>query len=316
MRFSTSGSFPRFDYSLLVEALPALREEWAALTFGSDGAVINPLRREPRDELRLVEGRHRAPGARYEVLMRTPVTQADPDQEQALQRELLGGPDIDWDEYGRRLAEITRPTGEITESITRFTLRQDDSRSLAVTVADPTEHWSVDVEMVHARMPRIVVAGRADATAMLMAQDAPRWLARRVGGEATGTATVDLAMFEQRAGGTVGEAAGRVKLLRGSGSATVTPTPTTWDVAASAELTGKGLGRLALRLFRKRLQRSFDTAAAAYWANVPTSAETWEKERHRVEEVVAAEGGLATVIHRALWDPAYLEAITVKYDLE
>ncbi|MET0930574.1 MAG: hypothetical protein ABWX74_13725 [Aeromicrobium sp.] len=284
MRFSTAGSFPRFDHSLLVEALVPLREEWAALRFGADGAVVNPLSGEPNDTLRLVAGRHRSPGARYEILTRTP--------------------------------EPSEPAGELTETISRFTLRGDDSRALAVTVTDPQELWSVDIDIVHGRIPRIVLEGRADATAMMVAEDVPRWLARRVGGTATGTATIDLATIEQRAGGTVAEASGVVKLLRGSGSATVTPTPTTWDVAGSADLTGQGLGRLALRLFGKRLRRSFDDAVTAYWKNVPLDAAGWETDLHRIEDVIAAEGGVATVIHRGLWDPAYLEGLTQKYDLE
>ncbi|MET0447038.1 MAG: hypothetical protein ABW004_01475, partial [Aeromicrobium sp.] len=205
MRFTTAGSFPRFDHSLLVEALPPLREEWAALRFGRDGAALNPLSGEPNDTLRLVEGRHRSPGARYEVMTRTPVTRLDPERERALQAELVSGQEIDYAEYGRRAAELSEPTGEVTESVNRFTLRSDDSRALAVTVADPSELWSVDVDIVHGRIPRIVVEGRADATAMMVAEDVPRWLARRIGVAAAGTETIDLATFDQRAGGTLAE---------------------------------------------------------------------------------------------------------------
>ena len=53
MRLSTSGSIPRFDHSLLVDALVPLREEWAALRFDAAGDVVNPVTGASLDVLRL-----------------------------------------------------------------------------------------------------------------------------------------------------------------------------------------------------------------------------------------------------------------------
>ena len=67
MRFSTSGSLRRLDVSLLVDAVGPLRAEWAALRFDADGNLVNPVSGAPIDTIRLLEGRHRAEGARYEL---------------------------------------------------------------------------------------------------------------------------------------------------------------------------------------------------------------------------------------------------------
>lgn len=315
MRLSTSGRVPRVDHSLLVEVLVPLREEWAALRFDAAGDVVNPVTGASIDALRLVEGRHRAAGARYEVTTRTPVTAADPELKRTLEAELLRRPDPDWTEYGRRLAEITAPTGEVTVSTTGFTLRADDSRVLAITLADPAALWSVDVDVVHGRIPRVEVAGRADATSMMLAEDVPRWLARRVGGDAAGTATIDLATFEHRGTATFVDAKGRLRLVRASASATVTPEPAAWDVAATIDVAGRGLGRLALRMFRNRIQRSFDAAAATYWKQLPENAAGLQKFLARLRVVVDGEGGVAPLLHTALWEPARLEGLEAKYDL-
>jgi hypothetical protein len=317
MRLSTSGSIPRVDHTLLVDALVPLREEWAALRFDAAGDVVNPVSGASLDGLRLLEGRHRVAGARYQVTIRTPVVAPDPDGQQALDAEMLGRPDVDWDEYGRRLAALSAPTGRIDESITGFTLRGDDGRALSVTLTDPAGLWIVDVDILHGRIPRVEITARADATAMLTTGGAPRWIARRVGGDASGSAAIDLATFEQRGGtSTFADGEGRLKLVRATATATVAPTPDTWDVVATADVTGKGLGRLALRLFRSRLQRSFDTAAASYWTGLPDTMVALRQFERQLRTVVDGEGGIAALIHVGLWEPERLEALGAKYGLE
>ncbi|MFC5676576.1 hypothetical protein [Aeromicrobium endophyticum] len=294
MRLTTSGSIPRFDHSLLVEALVPLREEWAALRFDSAGLVVNPVTGTSVDTLRLVEGRHRSPGARYEIVTRTPAIHSDP----------------------QRPDDIGTPTGEVVETVSQLTLRSDDARALAVTLADRTGLWTIDVDVVHGRIPRVDLTAQADATAMLIEGGAPRWLARRVGGDATGNATIDLATFEHRTTSTFFDGEGRLRLVHATGSATVTPTPAAWDVVASADLGGKGLGRLALRLFGTRIQRSFDTSAAAYWRGLPETVGPTQTLLSQLRTVVDGEGGVAPLLHLALWDPAQLEPLEAKYGLE
>jgi hypothetical protein len=247
--------------------------------------------------------------------VRTPVTAPDPERKQALDDEMLGPADVDWETYARRLVEISAPTGEIDESITRFTLRGDDARSLAITLADATQLWTVDIDIVHGRIPRVEVTARADATAMMAAADAPRWLARRVGGDASGSATIDLATFERRDPSTFADGEGRLKLVRAAATATVTPSPASWDVTAAADVTGRGLGRLALRVFGGKVQRSFDTAAAAYWDGMPETAATLREFVRQLQTVADGEGGIGSLMHIALWEPARLEGLEAKYGL-
>ncbi|MRJ75723.1 hypothetical protein GEV29_04180 [Aeromicrobium sp. SMF47] len=316
MQFTTTGSVPRLDLTLMIEVIETLRAEWAALQFAPDGNVINPLTSQPVDTLRLAEGRHRASGARYEIVTRTPVMAVDPEQQSALQAELLTATDIDWDEYGRRLTEITVPTGEISESRTTFTLRHDDARTLAVTVADPSGLWSVDVDIVHGRLPRVQLAGRLDATKMLMAEGTPTFLARRLGGTGTGTATIDLGTIERAGGGTLAEGSGRLNRFSADGSATVRTTARSWDVEGQAELTGTGLGRLVLRFMRRRIQTAADAAVAQWWDGVPSTVVGAQTAIREAERLIEQEGGLARVVHHTLWEEGYADRMEATYPPE
>lgn len=277
MRLTTSGSIRRFDYSLLVAALAPLRQEWTDLRFDADGLVVNPITGEPTGGLRLVEGRHRQPGARYEAIAQT---------------------------------------GEDDASTIHLTLRRDDARTLALTAVDPRDLWSVDIDLHHGRIPRVDLAARADATELIADGGAPRWLARRIGGAAAGTMTVDLATIEQRSGGTVAQGSGHLRLLRGSGSATVAPTTHGWDVAVSVKARGRGLGRIAMRLLGGQVRSSFETSAAATWSSMPTTIDRLETYLRESQRVVDGEGGIEPVIHRMLWDATFDEHVTTTYDLE
>ncbi|MCL3817062.1 hypothetical protein [Aeromicrobium wangtongii] len=284
MRFSTSGSLRRIDVSLLASAIEALRDEWAALRFGTDGVLVNPVTGAPYPDLRLVEGRHRAPGARYEVVTRTPALEPNPVNDQR--------------------GAISVPTG-VTETTSTVVLRTDDSRHLAVTIGDARELWTVDVDMTHARLPRFDVAGRFDATAMIAAEGVPGCLSRLLGGVADGTATVDLAAIERRRRSTLAQASGRFNRFRGSGSVSVKTSARTWEVSARATVRGKGLARLVMPFVAGRLRRAFDDEAATFWDDTARRVDDAARELARIEDLVATEGGVGTVIHRLMWEEGY-----------
>ncbi|MCD9199304.1 hypothetical protein [Aeromicrobium wangtongii] len=312
MRFSTSGSLRRIDVSLLASAIEALRGEWAALRFDAAGALLNPISGAAIGDVRLVEGRHRSPGARYDITIRTPVLEPDPAQLRALDAEHLGREDTDWDTCFDRRQAISVQTGE-TETTASVVLRADDSRVLAASVTDASQLWSVDVDLVHGRLPRIEATGRLDATAMIAAEQVPGCLARLLGGVATGTATVDLAAIERRGRNTLVEGSGQFNRFRADGAARVTTSARSWDVGAKIRLRGKGIGRLVLRIFGGRLRREFDASMTTGWATAATAMDGIERQLGAVRTFIDQEGGLADVVHRTLWEDGYGDHLDALY---
>ena len=317
MRFSTSGSLRRLDISLLVDAVGPLRGEWAALRFDADGNVVNPVSGAPLDTFRLLEGRHRAQGARYELITRVPETRADPALARALDAETFGvkSADIDWDDHARRRAEIETPTGEMIETSVFMVVRSDDHSRLAVTFHDLAAHWAVDVDVVHGRLPRLELSGALDATALMRAEGVPRWLGWIVGGTASGTATVDLAALEARKQ-TLAEGAGRFNRFRGGGSVTLRTSARSWDVDAKAHMKSKGLGRLAVLFLRGKITTAVDDGLDTFWRDAATAIDAVARDLPKMPALVAAEGGMEAVVHRAVWDPGYLDELGPRYGLE
>ncbi|MCD9154495.1 hypothetical protein [Aeromicrobium duanguangcaii] len=313
MRFSTSGKVRRIDLTLAAAVITALRDEWAGLTFGPGGAVMNPLTDEPFRDLVLADGRHRTPGARYELITRTPVFEPDPEQLRDLNAEMLdgkdiGAADIDWQAYGARSRAISVQTG-MTESTTAFTLIADDARHLAVSVTDPAGVWSVEVDLIHGQLPRVELAGRHDATAMIAAEGAPGCLARLLGGIATGTASIDLAALEQRGKGTLAQASGQFNRFRGTGSVDLKTSARAWDVKAGATVRGRGLGRPLLWFFGSRARRAFDEAAASFWDRLPQTMNETEAGLRELADLARSEGGLDRVVRHTLWEDGYADRV-------
>jgi hypothetical protein len=283
MRFSTSHSVPRPDISLVVDAVEALRTEWAGLHFATGGVLVNPISGDPVPELRLVEGRHRSAGARYEVVTTTPA--------------------ID-------------PAAEPTRTTTHVTLRRDDARRLDVTVSDLAQHMSVDVDVVHGRLPRIDLHGWVDGTAVLKAGAAPGCLSWLAGGQGRGGATIDLPVLEASRRGTLVTAKGRYNRFRADATADLHPSPRSWDVDATARLRGKGLGRLALLFLGTRIQQSVDSSLAAFWTGTVASLDDVARDLPKIRAAVTGEGGIDAVVHRLLWEPGYADHLTTTYGLE
>jgi hypothetical protein len=69
MRLGGSTEVTALDPKPFVAALPALLVRWRALTV-TDGGVVHPVTRRTHEGLRLVEGVHPHPGARYRLKVR------------------------------------------------------------------------------------------------------------------------------------------------------------------------------------------------------------------------------------------------------
>ncbi len=308
MRFSTTGSVRRIDLRTVGSAIHALSQEWASLRFGADGRALNPETGQPVDSLRLVEGTHRSPGARYELVTVTDVLEPDPEQLRALDQEMPAGPDRDWAEYHARRSAISVRTGT-TETRWDATLDADDARRLALTLHGPDDVWTVELALVHGRLPRLELSADSDVTSLLASDGLPRWLAGLVGGPAHGTGFLDLALLDQRGRATVAEASGAFNRFRAEGTATVTTSARTWDVTARTRLRARGLGRPLLLYFRRRLRRELTETAAQAWAQADQHVAELDRQLTAMRRLAETEGGMGRVVHRTLWEPGYADLV-------
>jgi hypothetical protein len=73
LKVTTSGVLRRIDLAPAIDLLPALFQEWDDLQFDHAGQVVDAPVGSAISQLLLIEGRHRQPGARYEVTTDQPV---------------------------------------------------------------------------------------------------------------------------------------------------------------------------------------------------------------------------------------------------
>jgi len=309
MRFSTSGSVRRIDLGTVAEVVRALTDEWAALRFDRDGRPINPVTDEAVDQVRLVGGTHRSPGARYEIVSVSNVVEADPEQLQALDAEMLTGMDVDWAEYDRRRAAISTVTGT-QESRDTVVLHEDDSRRLVLELLDPNELWTATLAVVHGPLPRLELSGGQDVTRAIAAEGLPRPLARLFGGLASGSGFVDLALLDRRGSTTVAEASGAFNRFRGDARVDVKTSARSWRVSVKASVKARGIGRPMLLFLRSRLKKAFDRGAASVWAQADAQVADLERQLVAFRRLAETEGGIDRVMHRSLWEPGYADRIS------
>lgn len=303
MRLKTSGSVRRIDLQAAQQLLPPLVDEWARLTFGPDGAVVNPITGGPHTALVLVEGRHRQAGTRYAVTIETPTIEVPPDPGP----EAGGSADDDL----RRIQELRRREAGITVGAERTTLavvvRADDSRRLAVTVGDEGGNWSVEVDIEHGPLPRIELVGRVDLTALVRGAGAPGCLAGFLGGPAHGTATIDPSALAGGRG-TLLDATGSMKRFGGTARAEVETSSRAWRVDGAVSVRASGLGRIALLVAGRRVRRQAAQALQQCWE----SSETWiggvEDDLRELSSEIERAGGPEPFVHRALWDADYRDS--------
>jgi hypothetical protein len=264
MRFSTRGEIRKVDLEPLLELVPALRQEWADVEFGSDGRVVNPLTGQPVDTFALVDGRHRRAGARYR-------TTAPED----------GGP-------------------ATNEELIDITLRSDSARELAVTVEDEQRRVKVDVELEHGRMPKVSARLRMDITALLRSEGEPGCMGWVLGGTGTGDVVVDLGTLE--AGGRTAAFEGRTNRIRAASVVDVESTRDVWKVTAAATLRAKGLARPVLWFGRRSIRRAVTAACDEFWAGSDELTSRMRSDLADLRAAIDEEGGPAPFVHRLLWD--------------
>lgn len=272
MQVTGRRSLRRLDLGALERLVPAVVAEWHDLVFDDAGSALDPRDGTPTDSFRLVSGTHRAPGARY--LVRTP--QGD---EPPLETDLL--------------------------------LRRDDPGVLAVTVSSRTSSWSVEAEvtglpegaMTKAPVrPRCELSGSVDLAAELRRADLPGPVAWLVGRSASGTAVLDAAALDE--GPTsVATAHGRLSRAAVGAALEVTTGLSHWDLAASIEVTARGLAGLVLRVARRwvepHLVRGLEQAL-----NDLADADEHQRELADLAARTETAGGPRAFVRSELWGGA------------
>lgn len=279
MRFQTVGHLRRVDLGPIIDLLPALRDEWANLRFGRDGRLINPLTDDTVDVLALVDGRHRQGGATYRITVTSPELELPEERRAEFEKEARGGTQQE----------------HVTAS-----LREDSARKLSFALSNDDEHWTVDLNVEHGRLPKVELAGRVDVTASLRVDGTPGWLAALLGGTGHGSAMLDFGTLER--GGRAIEAGGAANRFRGRARIDVQTSVTRWTVVGDGTLRARGLGRLVLLFAGSRIRRSIERSFAAFWASSESHASELEKEISWLQRAIDEEGGPAPFVRRALWD--------------
>lgn len=309
MELSTAGELGRVDLGPIVALLPALRDEWAELTFSSDGSLINPLTGATSSSIALLDGRHRQAGARYRVTVTTP-TFGLPESRRAefgedsrrlsrrnAEREA-------WDDhFARRRQALVQVGVEARHLAAR--LREDTARTLAFSLTDEDEHWTVEMTIVmeDGTLPCVLLSGRADLRALLRAEGTPGCFAGFLGGAATGTGTFDLAVLER--GGRMIEVEGRARRVRGGARFDVRTSTTTWAVDGKGRLRARGLARPVMWFAGRHVRDRIEATLADLWAGSESRTTGVSSQMVRLHAALAEEGGPAPFVHRVLWDESF-----------
>lgn len=304
VRFTTSGQLRRIDVSPVVDLLPALREEWAGLQFDRDGSLVNPLTLTPVRSVSLLDGRHRHVGARYRVTVTVPKLDLPDDRRAEFEKESQklsrrNAKQDAWDEHFARRREASVQVGT-DERLLTATLREDNSRTLALTLTDEHEHWTVAVDIEHGRLPSVSIRGTLDLAALLEAQGTPGCLAGILGGTGEGTGIVDLATLERD--GRVIYAQGHANRFRVSLHLEVRTSATQWMLDGRGVLRARGLARPILWFAGRRIRRSMDHSLAEFWSTSESRMREVDLEMHRLRSAIEEEGGQASFVRRMLWD--------------
>lgn len=287
-----------------IDLLPALRDEWASLQFGRDGALVNPLTQEPVSSVLLLDGRHRQPGARYRITVTTPKLDLPEERRAEFEKESRklsqrNARQDAWNDYFARRREASAQVGTDEHRLTA-TLRDDTPQTLAFTLADDSEHWTVEVDIEHRRLPIVCLSGTLDLTAVLEADGTPGCVAGILGGAGDGTATFDFATLESD--GRSIDAHGRANRFRGSLHLETRTSATQWALVGKGALHPRGLARPILWFAGTRIRRSIHHSLAEFW----TEGEFWmrqlDAEMHRLRAAIEEEGGPGPFVRRALWD--------------
>ena len=307
MRFRTRGEIRRFDLSPVLDLVPALQSEWADLEFDRRGRLLNPVTRENEDAITLDKGRHRESGAVYWVVVSTPEWDLPEDRRDEFTTEMMelaerGAEPEEWAAHQQRRQTATVQVG-VHETRLRVRLRTDDAQSVAFDLGDASESWSVAVDIVHGRLPRVRLTGRADITALLKASHAPGCLARLFGGHGEIDAMIDLTALDR--GGRAVTAEGAANRFRGSTTIDIKSSTTRWPVSVRARVAARGVARPVLWFMRRRIRRGFNESLEEFWADADRTSYELAGQLAELRRATDDEGGPAPFTHRLLWDPEF-----------
>lgn len=309
MKIRTAGELRRVDLGSIVALLPALREEWAELTFSPGGPVINPVTGTAASSIALLDGRHRQPGALYRVRVTAPTLDLPENRRAEFEKESRklsrrNAKREAWDDHFTRRRQALVQVG-VKERHLAARLREDTGRTLAFSLTDENEHWTIDIDIVmeHGSLPRVLLSGRADLRALLRAEGTPGCIAGFFGGAGTGTGTFGLAALERR--GRMIEAEVRAHRVRGSGRVDVRTSTTTWAVDGEGVLRARGLARPIMWFAGRHFRDRIEATLAEFWAGSDSRMADVGSQMVRLRTAMAMEGGPAPFVHRVLWDESF-----------
>lgn len=304
----TSGTVRRIDIVPVVKLVPSLFGEWARLEFDGSGAVLNPLTGAAVPAFALVEGRHRAAGARYSVTIETPKLELPEARRAEFDREMaaLGGgrhTEEEWAAHYQRRNDAMVRVG-VEQSTCFVTLKEDDARGMAATVSEDRGRWAVTVDLRRGVLPRIEVAGWVDLTAMIKDEVGSGCLAQLLGGSGEGSATLDLGTLAGNGGGLL-EAKGQANRFRGATQAEVAGSAREWKLDGALSLRARGLGRVVLLVARRRIRRHLEGEIKRFWASSADWVTTAEADLRALAAAAEREGGEEVLVRRMLWDAEF-----------
>lgn len=173
------------------------------------------------------------------------------------------------------------------ERLLTATLREDNPLRLALTLADDSGHWTVEIDVEHRRLPMVSVSGTLDLTALSRADGTPGCLAGVLGGGGEGTAILDFAPIEDD--GRLIDAQGRANQFRGSVRLETRTSATRWTLEGNGALHARGLARPILWFAGRRMRRSIDHSLGKFWTESESGMPELDAELRRLQSAIEAQ---------------------------
>lgn len=311
MRINSSGSVGHFDLAGLLSLTPLVVDEWVTIKFLPTGELINPLTGLAQPEIRLVSGTHRKNGAVYALVSDQPRMELQDDRREAFRRELEGlnksrANQSRLDDHFARRREAMVEVGR-DQSTMFFTLVRENRRSIEFEAVDEQGNLHFDLEIQH--RPNFVVkaSGKLDMTAKMRHEGAklPGCLPWLTGGTATMDAEFDSGAFMGRTK-KLASVSGRAQRFPFEADALIDTRRADWPGSIDVKLEAKGLGRIIVLIFGKKIGRSVQSTLDQIWEV------DGEFRREAMKGLDAVDRGIAKLgdrefVRLTLWDSGALE---------